>query len=140
MCSLRYLQYQDSGEDGDASSSNGVPPKRTTHLMPMSHSRSVALDLVKGKLFVLLLVLNQLLIMSLFSLILLSLLIDRHRPLLSDIGSIGDLENQVDSSISTANSWTRLPSISRMVEAQDMRRKRRLFRASASLDNCKSNF
>lgn len=63
---------------------------------------------------------------------------ERNRNSLSDIGSIGDLENHVDISNSATNLWTRLPSISRIVDAQDMRRKRRHFRASASLDNCKS--
>lgn len=67
------------------------------------------------------------------------LLSERHQTGLSDFGSVGDFENMVDSSHPAATTLTRLPSISRMVDAQELRRKRRhQFRASASLDNCKT--
>ncbi|KAJ1528630.1 hypothetical protein ONE63_007025 [Megalurothrips usitatus] len=107
--SLRYLQYQDNGESGDTSS-GGLPPKRTTQLQPMSmsnHSKSAGLGVVK----------------------------ERGGTALADFGSAGDFEN-IDNSNAGINSWARLPSISKMVDAQDFRRKRRHhFRASASLDN-----
>lgn len=61
---------------------------------------------------------------------------ERHLP--TDLGSFGDFENAADAAYPSANAWSRLPSISRMVDAQELRRKRRhQFRASASLDNCK---
>ncbi|XP_034238749.1 armadillo repeat-containing protein 2 isoform X2 [Thrips palmi] len=106
--SLRYLQCQD-GDSGDASFSNSFPPKRTAQLQPMStssHTHSATLDMVK----------------------------ERH--LTSEFGSIGDFGSTGDASFPLANAWTRLPSISKMVDAQELRRKRRhQFRASASLDN-----
>ncbi|KAK3926675.1 Armadillo repeat-containing protein 2 [Frankliniella fusca] len=82
--SLRYLQNQESGESGDASSSGSLPTKRA-QLMPMTMSGVASLDMVKEI---------------------------------------------------TGNSLTRLPSISKIVDAQDIRRKRRhQFRTSTSLDN-----
>ncbi|KAE8751573.1 hypothetical protein FOCC_FOCC001820 [Frankliniella occidentalis] len=82
--SLRYLQNQESGDSGDASSSGNHPPKRA-QLQPMTMSGGAALEMVKEI---------------------------------------------------TGNALTRLPSISKIVDAQDIRRKRRhQFRTSASLDN-----
>lgn len=50
-----------------------------------------------------------------------------------DSGSISDLAN------ASANTSTHLPSISKIVESQDVRRKRRhQFRAATSLDNCET--
>lgn len=63
---------------------------------------------------------------------------ERSRGSLIDFGDISDLENFNDDAHPATKAWTRLPSISRLIDAQDMRRKRRhQFRTSASLDNCK---